>query len=98
MGTEQRSCNASCTVKKIAEEYLENCGFGKELKKSFLDEIFGVQNINKKLCGLVDCFSDKDFEQELSALESVWNAREDNALEQCFHMWNIAEKVNTIKV
>ena len=34
--------------KENIEEHLENRGFGKELKKLFLDEIFGVENSNKK--------------------------------------------------
>ena len=84
--------------KKNIEEHLENRGFGKELKKLFLDEIFGVQNSDKKFCGLVDCSSEEKFEQKLSALESVWNAREDNVSEQCFHKWFITEKVNILEI
>ena len=60
--------------KKNIEEHLENRRFGKELKKLFLDEIFGLQNSDKKLCGLVDCSSEEEFDQKLSVLESVWNA------------------------
>ena len=33
--------------KENIEEQLENCGFGKELKKLFLDEIFVVQDSNR---------------------------------------------------
>ena len=43
--------------KKNVEEHLENRGFGKDLKKLFLDELFGVQNSDKAFCGLVDCSS-----------------------------------------
>ena len=66
--------------KKNIEVNLENGGFGKELKKLFLDEIFGVQNSNKKFCGLVHCSSEEEFDQKLSALESVWNVREDRLI------------------
>ena len=48
--------------KKNIEEHLENCGFSKDLKKLFLKEIFGVQNSDKKLCGLVDCSSEEEFD------------------------------------
>ena len=84
--------------KKNIEVNLENGGFGKELKKLFLDEIFGVQNSNKKFCGLVHCSSEEEFDQKLSALESVWNVREDTVLEQCFHKWFITEKVNILEI
>ena len=77
---------------------MENCGFGRELKKLFLDEIFGVQNSDKEFCGLVDCSSEEEFDQKLSALESVSNEREDNVSEQCFHKWFITEKVNTLNL
>ena len=84
--------------KKNIEEHLENRRFGKELKKLFLDEIFGLQNSDKKLCGLVDCSSEEEFDQKLSTLESVWNAREDNVSEKSFHKWFITEKVNILEV
>ena len=74
--------------KKNIEEHLENRGFDKKLKKSFLHEIFGVQNSDKTLCGLMDCSFEEEFDQKLSALESVWNAREDN----------VSAKVNTLEV
>ena len=48
--------------KKNIEEHLENCGFSKDLKKLFLEEIFGVQNSDKKLCDLVDCSSEEEFD------------------------------------
>ena len=53
------------------EDHLENRGFGKELKKLFLNEIFGLQNSDEKLCDLVDSSSEEEFDQKLSALESV---------------------------
>ena len=84
--------------KKNIEQHLENRGFGKELKKLFLDEIFGLQNSDKKSCGLVDCSSEERFDQKLSTLESVWNAREDNVSEKSFHKWFITEKVNILEV
>ena len=83
---------------KDTEERLQNRGFGKELRKLLLDEIFGVQNSDKKFCGLVVCSSEAEFDQKLSALESVWNAREDNVSEQCFHKWFITEKVNILEI
>ena len=46
----QRSCDASYTIRKI---HLENHGFHKDSNKLFLDEIFDVENSDKKLCGLV---------------------------------------------
>ena len=39
--------------KKNIEEHLENHGFRKDLNKFFLDEIFDIENSDKKLCGLV---------------------------------------------
>ena len=80
------------------EEHLESRGFGKELKKSFLDKMFRVQNSDKKLCDVVDCSSEEEFDLKLFALESVWNARGDNVSEQWFHKWFILEKVNTLEV
>ena len=47
--------------KKNIDEHLENRGFGKELRKLLLDEIFGLQNSDKKLCGLVYFFSEEEF-------------------------------------
>ena len=39
--------------KKNIEEHLENHGFRKDLNKFFLDEIFDIENSDKKLCGRV---------------------------------------------
>ena len=80
------------------EDHLENRGFGKELKKLFLNEIFGLQNSDEKLCDLVDSSSEEEFDQKLSALESVWYAREGNVSEKSFHKWFITEKVNIVEV
>ena len=68
------------------------------VKELFLDKIFGLQNSDKKLCGLVDCSSEEEFDQKLSTLESVWNAREDNVSEKSFHKWFVTEKVNILQV
>ena len=57
--------------KKNIDEHLENHGFSKELKKLLLEEIFGLQNSDKKLCGLVSCFSEEEFDQKLSVWKSV---------------------------
>ena len=84
--------------KKNMEEHLENRWFSKEWKKLFLDEIFGVQNRDKKFCGLVDCSSEEEFDQRISALKSAWNAREDNMSELYFRKWFITEKVNILEI
>ena len=60
--------------------------------------MFCVQNRDKKFCGLVDCSSEEEFDQKLSALDSVWNVREDNVSEQCFYKWFITEKVNILEI
>ena len=64
----------------------------------FLDEIFGVKNSDKKFCGLVDCSSEEEFDQRISALKSAWNAREDNMSELYFYKWFITEKVNILEI
>ena len=46
------------------------------MSRQFFDDIFGKQEGNVKVDGLVDSTSTIDFDEKLSALEEVWNERE----------------------
>ena len=59
--------------KKNVEEKLHELNIPRQVSRQFLDDIFGKQEGNVKVDGLVDSTSTVDFDEKLTALEEVWN-------------------------
>ena len=62
--------------KKNVQEKLRDLGLPSHTSQQFLDDIFGKQDGNLKIEGLIDSTSAEDFQQKLEALEDHWITRE----------------------
>lgn len=78
-------------------------GFQNANKQLLIDEIFGKVVENVKHCGLVDCSSEKEFDEKLHSLEAEWKKREAtdckaSSEKNTFYEWFCRQKVYSVRL
>lgn len=87
-------------VKERIKMKLRDLGISGEYIKPFLSDIFGHQEGTHLFCGLVDCESSEEFDEQLLQLETTWNERENVAVKKClpeFHAWFTRYQASNMK-
>jgi hypothetical protein len=87
-------------VKERIKMKLRDLRVSDEFIKLYLTDIFGQQEGTHLFCGLVDCDSDDEFDEQLLKLEDTWNDRELTAVIKSvpeFHAWFTRYQASNMK-
>ena len=79
---------------------LKDLGISGDYAKAFITDIFGQQQDTHKFCGLVDCDSPEQFDEELLQLQEVWNSREmcvRSSTDAQFYAWFVTYQASNLK-
>ena len=79
---------------------LKDLGISGDYANAFITDVFGQQQGTHKFCGLVDCDSPQQFDDELLQLQEVWNSREmcvRSSTDAKFYSWFVTYQASNFK-